>query len=326
MSFRDVARKLGLGPVARHVWHTPKNAIERVAKEGAGAIAGARIGRDEMELAAYDLRPAEKDFEGAKMPVEVTFLTGGKFWYQTVFCGVSLLHAAQRSIGIAIVDDGTLEDAHVHQFKRVFPKVRLHPAASVEERVREALPPERFPVLHERRINYPHIRKLTDVHAGSTGWKVVLDSDMLFFRRPGVLLEWLYGPERLLHMVDTADSYGYSAKLMAELAGEGVPQRLNVGMIGLKSESIDWEKVESWAATMIEREGTHYFLEQALTAMLVAGEPRVIAPPDEYVVLPEEDEVKRPAAVLHHYVAESKNHYFRYGWRKFLEEYGPEDA
>ncbi len=326
MSFRDVARKLGLGPVARHVWHTPKKAMERVAKEGAGAIAGARLGREEMEQAAGRIKPVTKEYDEPKMPTEVTFLTGRNFWYQTIFCAVSMLHHARRSIGITIVDDGTLEEQQIHQFKRVLPKVRLHMGEAVEARVDKALPPEKFPVLHERRINYPHIRKLTDVHAGTTGWKVVLDSDMLFFRRPGVLLEWLYDPCQPLHMLDSADSYGYSDELMSELAEAEIPHRLNVGMIGLKSESIDWEKLESWSATMMKREGAHYYLEQALTAMLVAGEERMVAPLDEYLVLPEEEEVRHPSAVLHHYVAESKNSYFRFGWRRFLEDYGDDGA
>jgi hypothetical protein len=155
---------------------------------------------------------------------------------------------------------------------------------------------------------------LTDVHAGETGWKVVLDSDMLFHRRPDFLLDWLASPDRPCHMLDVGNCYGYSLKLMSDLAGAAIPERLNVGLIGLRSEAIDWERLEHWCGTMIEREGTHYLHEQALTAMLVAGGPRSAAPAEDYVVRPTRAETERPTAALHHYVAESKAWYFRFGW------------
>lgn len=324
MNLRDLARKMGLGPLALRLWHQPKNAVDRVAREGALNLAQAKIGQEMMEIAASEIAPIPKDFDEPKLPTEVTFLTGERFWYQTVFCAASLLHFADRKIGVSIVDDGTLKDEHVHQFKRVLPKVRIAMAKDVEARVHEILPSDKFPTLHERRINYPHIRKLTDVHAGRTGWQIVLDSDMLFFRSPGFLVEWLYGPDRPFHLVESATSYGYTPQLMGTLAGCDPPQNLNVGIVGLRSDDIDWERLEHWTRSMIQREGTHYFQEQALSAMLVAGRNCAAAPMADYVVKPTEDEARSPTAVLHHYVAESKNAYFRFGWRTFLDRYQPD--
>ena len=119
-------------------------------------------------------------------------------------------------------------------------------------------------------------------------------------------------------MVDVETSYGYSEALMTSLAQAEIPQRLNVGICGLKSDDIDWEQLESWCKQMIEKEGTHYYQEQAITAILMAGKPCAIAPEKEYIVMPQREEVVNPQAVLHHYVADSKSWYFHYGWKHIL--------
>jgi hypothetical protein len=198
----------------------------------------------------------------------------------------------------------------------LFPAAEIRRRADNDARVAELLPPARFPALHaERRRVYPNFLKLTDVHAGAANWRLVLDSDMLFFRRPDFLLAWLAAPDRPLHMVDVGDAYGYPAALLAELAGAPIPHLVNVGLTGLQSEAIDWERLESWCRRLIEAHGTSYYLEQALVAMLLAGRPCAVAPREDYIVMPALAECRAPRAVLHHYVAESKRGYFRHAWR-----------
>jgi hypothetical protein len=89
-----------------------------------------------------------------------------------------------------------------------------------------------------------------------------------------------------------------------------------VGITGLASDSLDWDRLESWCRELTAAEGTSYYLEQALIAMLVAGQPSAVAPAADYIVLPDEAECRNPRAVLHHYVAGSKRWYFRETWRR----------
>ncbi len=119
-------------------------------------------------------------------------------------------------------------------------------------------------------------------------------------------------------MVDTETSYGYSQALMTSLAQASIPKRLNVGICGAKSDDIDWNQLEDWCKTMTDREGTNYYLEQALVAMLVAGKPCAVAPETDYIVMPEQIDVIQANGVLHHYVADSKTWYFRYGWKHIV--------
>ena len=217
-----------------------------------------------------------------------------------------------------IYDDGSLSGEFRAPLARLFPAARFVDRSETTARLDEILPVARFPALRERWLNYPNIRKLTDPHLGSRGWKLVLDSDLLFFHRPEFLLNWLESPVRPLHAVDCETSYGYSRPLMDELAGAPVADLVNVGLTGLNSSDLDWDRLEHWCGTLIAREHTSYYLEQALIAMLVAGRPCAIAPAADYVTLPEPPEAHDCRAVMHHYVAQAKRWYFQDNWRRTI--------
>ena len=312
MTVREIARKFGAGRIVYHTWHAPRGAIMRLGKEGAVNLTLARLGRIAMESAARDLSPLPEPAEDAP---EIFYLTGHRFVHQTVFCAVSLGRHAGRSFRFVAIDDGTLADADVALLRRILSGIRIVGSLDIEATLDTWLPAARFPELRRRRLLYPHLRKITDIHAGGGGWKLVLDSDMLFHDRPNFILAWLDAPDGPCHMVDVADHYGYSPGLLRELACCDFPARLNVGICGLNSDSIDWEKLEYWCRELVRREGTQYVMEQAIVAMLVAGKPRAIAPAQTYIVSPNRAEAECPTAVLHHYTAESKAWYFRFAWR-----------
>lgn len=304
------------GKILYHAWHRPVGKVRDLIEAG-GPFAAWRTGRGRraMEAAAHTL-PAPSAGPGA--PVGVHLLTGHRFWYQTAFCLWTLAHHAQRPLAPVLYDDGTLAAADREVLQRLFPTAVLRQSTEMEEQMERRLPVSRFPVLRERRAHYPNLRKLTDVHAGATGWKLVLDSDLLFFRRPDLLLAWLDRPTQPLHAVDCETSYGYSRPLLDTLAGAPMADLVNVGLTGLAGEEIDWERLEQWCATLIARERTSYYLEQALVAMLVAGRQCTVAPASDYVTRPVPPEARDCHAVMHHYVAGSKRWYFQHCWRHAL--------
>jgi glycosyltransferase involved in cell wall biosynthesis len=307
-----LAGELRPGRLLYRLYYAPRGFLKRCQREGAANLFLSRQGRRQMERAAATLAPVES----SEAPVaDVYFLSGQKFWYQTCFCAWTLLRHSDIPLRPVVLDDGTLDTEMQTALRRVLPQVRFEPLAAIEERLDRALPVARFPTLRRHRLIYPHLRKLTDVHAGLAGWRMVLDSDMLFFRRPEWLLDWLRDPRLPAHMIDVAPCYGYPSELLGDMAGAPLAERLNVGIIGLRSDAIDWDRLESWCHTLLERHGSHYLLEQGLTAMLLAGHKCAAAPAADYVALPSADEVRRPRAALHHYVAESKALYFRHGWR-----------
>lgn len=313
----QLTKDLQLGILLYRIYYAPKGFLQRCFCRGTVNLAIDYQTQLQMEKAAYSLSTVKVD--ALANPLEIHFLTGKKFWYQTCFCAYSMVQQAKINLRPVIYDDGTLEQKHVDEIQRIFPNAKIVLVTEIEDRLNQCLPASKFPYLRERRLQYPNMKKLTDIHAGSQSWKLVLDSDMLFFHQPTFLLNWLNSPQQPCYMLDIDSSYGYSNSLMLSLAQAEIPERLNVGICGLKSEEIDWEKLEFWCKTTIEQEGTHYYQEQALTAMLMAGRACAVAPQEEYIVKPNREEAIAPKAVLHHYVADSKPWYFRYGWKHVLQ-------
>jgi hypothetical protein len=310
----SLAKRLQLGPLALRLYHRPLGKIRSTIRQGGPlAMRETERQRREMEASAENL-PA---LVGAPPTSPLCFhiLTGRRFWYQTAYCLASLANEAGKTIRAEIYDDGSLTPELEAKLLRLGDGLRIHRQPSIVQRLEEHLPEARFPVLRELWRSYPNIRKLTDIHAGASGWKLVIDSDLLFFRCADVMLRWLEEPSALLHAVDAIESYGYSRALMERLAGAAIPSKVNVGLCGLRSDSLDWEELEAWCAHLIAAERRSYFLEQALVAMLAARTRAVVAPAEDYVTMPSRAEVEAPKAVMHHYVAESKRWYFRHGWR-----------
>jgi hypothetical protein len=305
-----------IGQLLLRFYYTPLGRMSALLRQGGPwNVRKTERGQAEMEVAASHFMPLA--LPPAPVGHVVHLLTGARFWYQTVFCLRSLAIHTGCAISAEIYDDGTLTDEHYTILSRIGLPLRIHAHIELRNRLEYHLPQTRYPFLHNRWINYPNIRKLIDVHLASSGWKLVLDSDLLFFRHPTKLLHWLESPDCPLHAIDCAESYGYSRALMERLAGHPIPALVNVGLCGLRSEAIDWDRIEAWCRELITREKTHYFLEQALVAMLIAGRKYTVAPAKDYVTGPQGREATACTAVMHHYVADSKRAYFRHNWRRF---------
>lgn len=310
------AKHMGFGIAFYKLFHQPRQFFQRWHTVGLGTIADLATAQRQMEAAAATLPPLPPQ---SGEPLEVYYLSGRKFWYQTVFCFYSLAQQSDLNLRLVVVDDGTLAPRYQTLIRQVCPTVRFVLRTEIETRLDAVLPRDRYPTLRSRREEYPNLRKLTDIHAGTTGWKLVLDSDMLFFHPPVTLLDWLQNPQGPCHMVDVETAYGYSFDLMQQLAGVPIPERINVGITGLQSEALNWDELEHWCRTQIEQAGSHYYQEQALIAMVMAQSNCCVMPVEDYVVMPAEPEVIEPQAQLHHYVADSKSSYFHYGWQHIFK-------
>jgi hypothetical protein len=300
-----------IGKLFYNIYYKPLNQLKYIKRLG-GTFNFFRIekGRKAMSIAASKLSVEPQTNE-----LQVWFLTGKKFWELTAFCMYSLAKVTDNIIKPVFVDDGTFDDDLIKKMKIQFPVCEIKTSSEIQKTIAEALPLAKYPIINKKRELYPHIKKLTDVHAGSAGWKLVLDSDMLFFKYPGEIISWLKEPTEPIFLREQVCSYHYSINLMERLTGQKILPNLNVGVVGLKSENINWDKLELWIGLLEEKQGNSYLLEQALSAMLVAGEPVLVADEKQYIVMPGEQESKHPSATLHHYVDTSKEWYYKIGWK-----------
>lgn len=267
-----------------------------------------------MVKASLSLKPIFSYHDG----LPIYFLTGEKYLYQTLFCITSLIRNSHEKFNFILIDDGSFNEHLVKTVHQLLPNSTIHLNADIEANLERILPRDEFKKLWNKRKSYPHIRKLTDIHTiKGEEWKLVLDSDMLFWNEPEEIISWLKKPVQPIHMVDCEESYGYSARLMEELAGAKIPALFNVGVLGINSNFIDWAKIENWIAILEEKESETYFLEQALSAMIVAKEKCTALNSINYVVNPAPN-TKEMVACLHHYVSTSKKEYFNLAWKKFI--------
>lgn len=314
---RRLARLLGLGRAALFLYHRPIGLVRNsIAEGGPWQQWRTALGRRAMIEAAHRLAPikAPPIDRGAR----VAFLSGARHWYQTLFCFASLQAHIPERITPVIFEDGSMTAQMRGHLWRVVPWIEFPGFDVVEERFDRLLPVSTFPTLRRRRALNPILRQLTDIHLGAPGWTLYLDSDMLFFRCPEALRAWFNEP-RAMFMQDIATVYGYSPALMRELAGVPIPDRINAGLYALHSPSIDWNRLEYWCRTEIEREGIYYLQPQSLIALLLANGGAEPLPAEDYILLPSLAEGRTPTAVLHHYVAHSKRSYFQHGWRHVLD-------
>jgi len=251
-------------------------------------------------------------------PVEIHTLVGTRFWFMAAFALVSLQRQVDRVVHVHFYDDGTLEPRQREKLETLASAVTFHDRAGIDARIEQYLPEERYPFIRERLRNYPNLKKLTDPHVGSTGVKLVMDADILFFDQPVELVQWFDAPETILCATDVTESYGYSRALMEKLAGARIPAAINVGLTGLQSEALDWEELEYWCRELITREKTNYYLEQALVAMLCATRPFTQLGLARYITGPSDQQVLAGQGVMQHYVDLSKKEYFRSAWRNFV--------
>jgi len=313
IKIRKLSRQLRLGEIFYKLYHSPKGLIGRCRNRGFINYLIDYKERTKMEAALLDVPTIR--ISKSELPLEIYFLTGEKFWYQSCFCVYSFIKYSEEKIQPCFYDDGTLKTKLVKEIKRIFPNAVVVLIEEIENKLDKYLPFSKYPKLRELRLTYPNIKKLTDIHAGSQGWKLVLDSDMLFFKKPDLIINWLKKTESPFHLIDIENSYGYSNDLMTSLIGNKIPSNINVGVLGFKSDNIDWDQLEHWCDRMLEEEGKHYYLEQAIIAMMLSDVKCVVAPMEDYLVMPDKNEVISPKAVMHHYVADSKPWYFRYGWK-----------
>lgn len=295
------------------LYRSPRSAIHKYKRFGGYINYELMLwNRRRMQKASFNLPPVTSHADG----LEIYFLTGKKYLYQTLYCIQSLVKVTNVKLKFILVDDGSFDKSIIARIKSQLPEAEIIIQDIIEENLNNILPEKSFANLRNKRKVYPHIKKLTDVHTlQGKAWKLVLDSDMLFWKEPKELIDWLKSPAAPLHMLDCKQSYGYTKQYMELLCGTKIPDLLNVGAIGLNSEKIDWDRLNTWVYALENQEGASYFLEQALTAMLIGESDSMVLQVDDYIVNPDTKTINGGLGTLHHYVDISKEGYFKQAWK-----------
>jgi hypothetical protein len=215
-------------------------------------------------------------------PVEVRALTWRRDWQSLLWSLKSFYHFAGVDFPL-FIHDGGLAPGQAEKLLDHFPNARVVTVEEANDRVTARLRDANAPRCIDWRSRNPVTRKLFDFYAMSNADYVIsIDSDIVFFRRPDLLLPSGDAPVRNRYNKDS--SYYYSAPLDALEAGCGVrpPPLINSGLSLIRPPTIDFEAIERW----LENESLFsdgWCFEQTLHA-LCSAKAGVELLPDTYLV------------------------------------------
>ena len=317
---KTLARRLRLGRLVYRVWHRPRQWCDLARSYGWGLSTRALVGERGMRAAASHLPPPSDG--GTKTSPPTCFLTGRRFWHQTLFCAHSFMRHSGQKAAFYFISDGTLDEAISRRLTTVFPTARVLGHVELEERLATALPPERYPTLREHRRRFVLLRKLTDFLAGENGYRLFLDSDMIFWREPNELLVRLARAEPL-YMADIgAEGYAMPRATLRERLGVTPASGVNSGLVAVRAEEVDWDLLERACALLLAEGRDQRLLEQTLWAIVLGAQDAQPLPAADYRVVIDPPACRaaiaagRPA--LLHYAWHARLPYAAAEWQEYL--------
>jgi hypothetical protein len=271
---RRTARRLGLGRAIVKL-------LALRALTPSGALTLART-RPQYLRRILNVAP----LEAGDGPIEVHML----LHHQRVFEGMWALYSFAHFSGVPcqmfVHSDGSLTSEDAACLQRVLPGLRVISRGDSDERVQTVLRKRRLVNCLRFRDSLVFALKLFDpFFYGDRSSFVLLDSDVLFFRRPDELLD---EREECRYSPDNGFRYCLSPDVLHALLGRECIDAFNPGVVRADRGVLDLERVEQY----LERSEfwstgsrPHYYAELTLWAMqlTLAGARQL---PDTYAITP----------------------------------------
>jgi hypothetical protein len=252
--------------------------------------------------------------------LEVSYLTGAKYWHQTIFCAYSLAKILNGRIKVNIYSDGTLSDMQGQYIKRALPNTQLITSEEISKLINERLPEKVFPLLRSLREQNPFLRKLIDMRINKR-YIIQLDSDMLFFNRPDELIE-AYRTDNNYFMQDTipASSYVLPEDIISKKLNIPIHEKINSGILAYDSGKIDWHFVEQTCAYLVQTVQSVHLptLEQTMNAIIISQLNGAPLKPTYHILYDSDVREIHPSDIVRHYIFKAKLPYFTSEWKKIL--------
>jgi len=250
--------------------------------------------------------------------VPVHLLTGRDDWLLACWMLASWFHATQRNWRVFIHDDGQMPAEALGAMEKMLPGITRIAAGEADVKVNAAL--AGYPACRDYRLAHPLARKIFDVPLLSTAERfIILDSDVLFFRKPEVILRWCdNGKEECWFNEDASDVLPISREEAREKLGIEIWPRVNSGLCLLERPAIDLELCDKALRETSLLKGHIWLVEQALFAICASARNRGGLLPSEYEVSLEKK--ARPGAVARHYVGAVRQRFFAEGMARLKRD------
>jgi len=278
---RRTARWLGLGRALLKV-----HSLRAQTLRGAVTMARARA---QMLPRILNARP----IQAGDGPVEVHMLLHHQRILEGIWALYSFAHFSQAGCQIFVHSDGSLTEADTRQLQQVLPGAHVIERPEADQRVEGRLRELGLSRSLQFRDSLVFALKLFDpFFFGDHSSFVLLDSDVLFFRRPTEVIAELIDPDSLeplsLYSPDNGFRYCLSAETLQEVLGQQCIVNFNPGVLRARRAVLDLafvedclQRAEFWGS------GTrpHYYAELTLWAMQLTNAGAHQLPPT-YAITP----------------------------------------
>lgn len=222
---------------------------------------------------------------------------------------------------VLLISDGRLSESVGTALTTYFPTLKPIYNKQLSENLDVHFPRDRFPHLRSLRDSFLLARKLLDVYTITSNWAVFVDADTAFLNSPRAIAQWVQAPNQAFYLLDRTNSYSYPLEVMAQVAGLQVPEHVNTGLLALKGDLIDWNRLEQWYAKLSQEFALNHFVEQSLTAMIFATINAAALPSARYVCEPTKQQVVELEGEFHHYVWPCRHLFYGRVWQDITKRY-----
>jgi len=246
-----------------------------------------------------------REFPLSSAPVSVHMVVGHEMLRMGMLALRSFeFHTRQRWAPI-LHDDGTMTDQDISDLRRYFPDATVIRRRQADEELAAAL--GGHPVCRENRLKHHWFLKVFDTrHYATHDHYVVMDSDIVFFRRPDFLLQWIARrPSEFWFMRDTREKYALAREEIEKLMGFPLWQKVNSGLDLMYRPEARLEQAERFLTLCAPQAREYQFLEQTMFAVTGSAWGQGGLFPAEYEI--SWTNFRRPGAICRHYVGPFKN-------------------
>lgn len=203
--------------------------------------------------------------------VEIHSVCGKRDFYMLLFCLKSFLRY-KDDVRVVVHNDGSLDE-------KLQSLLHQHIPGSEVFSVREN--PDNFDELAKLDFN---VYKAKGVYTRSKGNKIImLDSDMIFLRKPSEILAWIDGDEDVrLYGLDIFENHSKYIEITARSELTEIAPCFNAGLVCFFKEDLDKGEFLKWVGTFSELSSV-YFAEQVAFCFLLSKHACRALPRNRYV-------------------------------------------
>jgi hypothetical protein len=181
----------------------------------------------------------------------------------------SFQHFTERCWKVIFHDDGSLRDQDEALLQKHFPLAVVWRRADADRKMEAAL--AKYPnCLQIRRSQVFSLKLFDPFFASEEDRLMVLDSDVLFFKKPAEILEWA-GMDQpgFVFNSDFQSAYGISNKNIEARFGMSLREKINSGLALIPRAGISLDLVEDFLKEF-PKVADHYWMEQTVYALLAS--------------------------------------------------------